>query len=289
MKAWIGVFFVLFHCPISAQDRTESFPQPEVDPAPTYFIEVFSVLKEQMIPRLIDRLPPDERMKAADIDLVLVENPFVVSVVFTGKHTKIVYFYLGFIIGLFNYLDCLLLHWFEPDYKTESCYAYFEYYFDHILSDIPGLPQTYAETVFVYDQTIHQWYANERLNQARNLMLISALIQITMHEIGHHIVGFARLCMTVYEHRNLEERVDRWAVDRLAQMGERPMLGAMIALGYVSQMEKYKRMKGTMRFATHPMPRERAEYAYYTGCIDVADDPMEMACRMIKDVIDTFE
>ena len=256
------------------------------DEAP-YFVEVFSVLEERIVPRLIERLPTDEMAVVADIDLVLIEDPFIVSAIFTEKNTKTIYYYLGFIDGLFQYIDCMLLLPVRPN--RESCSTYFEYYFDHILSNDRTPPSPYAVRVLSDKGEIEKWYEDEEYNAARNQMLLSALIQVTMHELGHHVVGFPAPGMSVHEYRMLEGHVDRWSMDRLAQIGEPPVLGAIIALGYVSQMERFRRVKGAMSFSTHPMPRERAEYAYSLGCVDLASEAWAKPCAMLREILDTFE
>ena len=240
-----------------------------------------------MLPRLIDRIPTDERPAVAHIEVQLIEDPTVVSIVFTEGYTDTIYFFLGFMDGLFNYIDCLIARWYKP--SSESCEIYFDYYFGHIVEKIPRPPATYAQTVITDEVQLDMWYTNKRLNDLRDTMYISALIHIVMHELGHHVVGFAQPWMTVHEHRELEEKVDRWAVERLTEMDEPPMLGATIALGYVSQMERFIRDRGVTGFATHPMPRERAEYAYSIGCVEVSDSLVVEACRMLRDIIDTFE
>ena len=274
-KTWVSILLLFLSFPVAAQYRM------------AYHIEVFTVLEEHILPRLIDMLPTDERSAVAHIDMQLIEDPTVVTVVYTDNATDTIYLFLGFMDGLFNYIDCVVAHWYDPN--REPCDVYFDYYFGHIVERIPRPPETYAERVIPQEDQLNMWYSHRRLNDLRETMYVSALIHITMHELGHHVVGFAHPWMTINEHRELEERVDRWATDRLAQMGEPPMLGATIALGYVSQMTRFARAKGAADLATHPMPRERAEYAYSHGCVEVADPLVEAACRMLKDVIDTFE
>ena len=274
-RAGTIALLILSHFPLIAQDRIG------------FYAEVFTVLEEIILPRLIDRLPIDERLKVEGINLSFVDDPLEVSLIMTEEYTRKVYVFAGFMDGLFQYLDCVLLHWYQPERKP--CSLYFEYYFHHISSRKPTRPLSYAEAVFRDQEMLYFWYSENRLNSARNTMFIGALMQITMHELGHHVVGFSKPGMTVYERRTLEERVDRWAIDRLAQMDERPMLGATVALGYVAQIERFRRARGATGFSSHPMPRERAEYAYEVGCVDSADDLLKYACGLLRDVIDTFE
>ena len=275
-KAAISALLLIFsNFPVVAQDWMG------------FHAEVFVVLEEKLLPRLIDMMPIYEKNKVEDIDLVFFDDPTEVSVVMTEEHTKKVYFFAGFMDGLYQYIDCVLLHWYQAE--RVPCYVYFDYYFGHILSRKPRRPLSYGDAAFVDQEMVSFWYNEERLVSARNTMFVSALILITMHELGHHVVGFSRPGMTVYEHRKLEERVDRWAIDRLAQMGEGPMLGATVALGYIAEIERYRRARGATSFSSHPMPRERAEYAYDVGCADSTDALITKACEMLGAVIDTFE
>ena len=246
-----------------------------------------NVLHDKILPRLIDHLPHGERQKLADIGLELIPNPTVVTTVFTPKNTKKIYIFVGFMDGLFQYIDCLLMDWKKTG--RVACNRYFDYYFEHIVLKKPDPPLSFAEFVLIEGAKVDNWYSDKRIDRARNMMFIGAFINIIMHEMGHHVVGFAEPGMNVSRHRDLEIRVDRWSIDRLAQMNENPVLGAVVAFGYLSQIERFRRIKGATSFSLHPMPHDRARYAYKRGCANLAGDMASKACGMLHYLIHTFE
>ena len=252
-----------------------------------FYEDVFNVLNDKLLPRLIDSLPSSERKQLTGVELELIRNPAVVTAVFTGKNTKKIHIFVGFMDGLFQYIDCLLMT--KNKAEGEGCYRYFDYYFDHIVSKKSDPPVAFAEFTLVEDAKIDAWYDDKRVDRARKTVFLSALIYIVMHEMGHHIIGFAQPGMTVAQHRDLETRADQWAIDRLAQRNENPVLGAVGAFGYLSQMEKFRRIKGVRHFSLHPMPRVRAHYAYKKGCANVAENMAARACDMFGEIINTFE
>ena len=125
----------------------------------------------------------------ADIDVKMIPNPAVVSAVFAVKERRLVYIFVGFIDGMFQYVDCLLMH--GSGRGPRECYTYFEYYFDHIVLKKPNAPVTYAEFILSDSREIEKWYSDKRIDAARKQMLLSGLVNVVMHEMGHHIVGFA--------------------------------------------------------------------------------------------------
>lgn len=252
-----------------------------------YYRDMVEVTESRIVPRLMDGLPSRERKRIQGIRIEYVPNPAVVTTVFTQRNPRRIVVFAGFVDGLFNYADCLLTLS-EPE-NTERCDRYFDYYFDHILHVKDRPPFSFVELAFGSEERIERWYSNEKITRTRNLMMASALGMIVMHEFGHHIVGFAKQGFTVSQHRRLEERVDRWAVDRLMQMDENPVLGSTIALGYLSQMERFRRVKGAKSFSLHPMPRGRAEYAFNQGCENPGSERLVFACDMLSDLIENFE
>lgn len=271
----VVVLMVLWFCPAWSQDKMD------------FYTDAFNVLRDDMLPRLIDRLPRGDRQKLTNIDLALIPNPAVVTAVFTENNTKRIYISLGFMDGVFQYVDCLLMKW--NGIEGEECYEYFDYYFDKIVLRSPDPPVSVAEFVLKDDSQIDAWYRNKRISRMRKTLYLSAFINIIMHEMGHHIVGFAERGMSVTKHRELETRVDRWAIDRLASMNENPVLGAVVAFGYISQMERFRRIKGATGFSLHPTPRSRVQYAYTKGCANLTSELASKACEMLADLIVTFE
>lgn len=276
----LTAFLALWALPIWAQENVEL---ERMD----FYKEMFNVVRDKLFPRLIDRLPHSERQKLSDIGIRFIPDPMRVADAFTRQDKKEIYIAAGFIDGLFEYADCLLMTY--PKAAEHGCYKYFEYYFDHLVLKCQPAPLSFAKYVLVEDEKAKAWHYDERMIWGRKLMLMSALAFVVMHEMGHHVVGFAGPGTTVSQHRDLELRADRWAIDRLTELDENPVLGAVVALGYVSQMEKFRRIKGVTTFSLHYKPRIRARYAYEMGCANLTGDKAAKVCAMLSDFIDTFE
>lgn len=266
---------ILLIWPMVAQGRME------------FYTVTFTVVKEKLIPRLIDRLPRDERERLSDIELKLILDPTVVTATYTTKNPKTIRIFVGFMDGVFQYVDCMLL--IKVNANKMICNDYFEYYFDHIVLRRKKPPLTVAQFVLAEDERVEAWYSDEEMFETRNKLFLAALIYVVMHELGHHIVGFSNARMNIAQHRELEARTDRWAINRLAQINENPILGAVIALGYLSQMERFRRIMGASTFSLHPKPRERALSAYEKACSSVSGVSALKTCEMLAEIIETFE
>jgi hypothetical protein len=286
------VFLALLFCvSIWFPDTAKAFDN-------NYFKEMFEVYKEHMHPRFLEGIRSRDRKKLKSIKLVLVDDPRAVTLAATVKIKKTIYLSTGFLNGLYNYVDCLLL---ESQYRNRGiCNSYFKYFFDRVVSNNPNLPWPVARIKFGNnDAKIEKWANDDKLENARKTMMFSALGTTFAHELGHHIKGFYDEESTVSESRTIEGKVDRWAFRVLNRMGEKPALGAVITFGYISQMERYRRLlreehEGDNSFreltSTHPKPRDRVQWAYDYTCGDEMQGPeLRSACNLLEKTIENFE
>jgi len=263
-----------------------------------YYEGLFNVYKNKLHPRIIRQIPSADRIKVSNLKLMLNRNPKLVNLVVTGKEEKTVYISVGFLDGLYNYVDCLLL---EGQYNRDDiCNDYYEYYFDKIISGSGAPPWAVARIFFGDNQKkLTHWSSNKSLDLTRNAMLISALINVMVHEYGHHVVGFGSRTDSVSKMRSLEGDVDKWSYSILHNIGEKPALGAVISLGYLAQTERYLRNLRELNrnnrlyrqmIRTHPKPKQRAAWAYnYTCGNDGMGTAMEKACDLLNRTIDSYE
>lgn len=263
-----------------------------------FYKGIFNTYKDKIHPRILNQLPSSDRNKLKDIKLILVEDARTVTLAATGKEDKNIYISLGFIDGLFNYVDCVLIEAAYPKSKA-VCDIYFEYYFDRVVSNSNRPPLIVARLNFGdNEKKLDYWFNNDALDSARKGMIFSALINVLVHEYGHHIVGFSKRSDTISAMRDIEKRVDNWAYSFLDKIGEKPASGAVFALGYLAQMERYRRNlrnknKDNSSFRqitrTHPKPSERVSVAYdYTCNRDNTSKVEEKGCLLLDGLIKSY-
>lgn len=252
-----------------------------------YFRDLVQTFEERVFPHLLDQVSNSDRNILRSVDFQLIENPVVVTAVYTESDTKKVYIYAGFLDGLYNYVDCVIIT--KTSDGRKACDNYFDYYFDNVVSKSPPPPLSFAEIYFADDKKLEAWENNTTMNEAKKLYMMSALILIGMHEMGHHITGFAQKNALLSDRRAVEINADKWAVDNLVRMNENPILGITMSLGYLSQMERFRRIKHVNSFSSHPMPKSRAEYAFDKVCVGKLSSPMQKSCDLISGLIDEFE
>ncbi|RTE64396.1 hypothetical protein EH243_17665 [Amphritea opalescens] len=274
---YILAFLVLILMPTTllAQDKMD------------YFRGLVQTFEDRVFPRLLDQMSNSDRKILRSVDFQFIENPVVVTAVYTESDTKKVYIYAGFLDGLYNYVDCLIITKISDGRK--ACDKYFDYYFGNVVSKSPTPPLSFAEIIFTDDTKLEAWQNNTTMNDAKNLYMMSALILIGMHEMGHHITGFAQKNALLSDRRGAEIKADKWAVDNLVRMNENPILGITMSLGYLSQIERFRRIKQVNSFSSHPMPKSRAQYAFDKVCVGKLSSPMQKSCDLISGLIDEFE
>lgn len=262
-----------------------------------YFRELHTIYVDKIHPRIIKQLPSSERKKLENISFVLDENPRNMLLAGTNINNDTIYISVGFLFGLMNYVDCLLL---EAKIKNNNiCNNYFtKYLFKHVLSDKDYPPYTVTELI-LNDAQLTQWQNNQALNTSRNVMMFSALTSVMAHEYGHHIIGVSSSDASISEMRTLESNVDQWAFDTLHKIGEKPAIGAVISLGYISQIERYRRelrekFENDVTFrqipSNHPKPKRRVKWAYNHTCSDTqGNTALESACDLLDNTIKNFE
>jgi len=276
MKAGLTVFLATFLI------MSNTWAQDKLD----FYSDVASVLENKILPRLLVGLPSRERAVVERLDVIFVPNPALVTTVLTEKSSQKVYLYAGFMDGLFQYVDCNLM--FPRPGGERVCNAYFDYYFT-LVSNGRVVPDDFAYFVLADDEKVENWYANKQLNQARNTMFLSALVNVLAHETGHHVVGFNTRNASVSDIRELEAKVDEWAYSALHNMGENPIIGAALALGYVAQMDRFREAHDVPGIAVHPSPRSRVQDALDKGCRPPFSKEKARACDLIERLVANYE
>ncbi len=256
----------------------------------TYYRNVFDVYKDRLHPRIVARLPASELAGVNGITFHLDENSKLVTLAGTRPSDKKIVISVGLMNGILNYIECLLL---EGQFKANNLDdAYFDYFLNKAFTENSTAPLPASMWFFGNNQAgFNKWINDQRINNARNLMLMSAVINIMVHEYGHHIVGFYKEGDSPSDKIKLEAQVDKWAYNTLNNIGEKPTLGAAISLGYISQLENFKRSHKTMKtlIRTHPFAKERAEWAYGYACDESENNKeIQKACGLIRQTIDDF-
>lgn len=263
-----------------------------------FFHQAIDVYKQRIYPLLLGQMTKSEREIISNLEIIIVDKPHLVTLAGTVKEDKKVYISVGFMDGIYNYADCLLL---EGQFKkNDICNSYFSYYFQHIGSLNKNPPLPVANFAFRNkEDDVKGWIDNKELDSARKAMFLSALINVFMHEYGHHIKGFHEKGTSVSDMRNLEAKVDEWGYSTLQKMNQKPILGAVVSLGYLSEMERFreellKRHKNDPHFqlseSEHPKPIQRARIAFDFSCKNPHDgNDIKNSCSFLSKLIDSFD
>ena len=91
-----------------------------------YFRDLVQTFEERVFPHLLDQVSNSDRNILRSVDFQLIENPVVVTAVYTESDTKKVYIYAGFLDGLYNYVDCVIIT--KTSDGRKACDNYFDYY-----------------------------------------------------------------------------------------------------------------------------------------------------------------
>lgn len=278
-----------------------TLPQPSQAYDDTYYYLQVEVFESQVLPRLKSRLTPADRAVINEVGITIVPSVSSPTLALTSENPPEIYISLGFLDGLFQHIDCILLQTSSAGFGDELCNRYFGYYFTEAIDGDGRHPLPVAAVTLPSDADTERWYSHQARQSARNLMFQSALITIFMHEYGHHFVGFYDANTSLVRMREIEGRADRWAFDRLEEIGESPALGAVLALGYIAHMEKYRAglaeaAKNDPAFVqidrAHPHPGQRVRWAYDLTCSvarQAESTAIRRACDALQEQIDNFD
>ncbi|MEM9043971.1 MAG: hypothetical protein AAGC81_04695 [Pseudomonadota bacterium] len=260
-----------------------------------YLKEVFDRYKSHVHPAILNAINSSARNKLKNVELVYIENYKLVTLAATDVDKGEIYISSGFLNGLYQTADCLLL---EGTFKVDDlCDNYFDFFLPvSIDPDETTPPFTVAQILLNFDDTkITEWTQHEATDKARKRMLFAALINVMTHEMGHHIVGGITPGMTVPQVKAIESKADDWTYSTLSQIGQPPLLGAAVSLFYVAQWEHYRARlaaenAGNPDFrqlpSIHPRPGDRARKAFGTTCDEESSEPaLARACDLMRRTI----
>lgn len=266
-----------------------------------YYFGMVNIFDNQARPILESLLPPSERSIIEDVEIVVWPKPNLPTVLMTGQTPPEIIVSLGFLDGLFQHIDCVLLESSPYSPGDDLCEQYFSYYFKEVLNSNTPHPVPVAAYAFGNNPNlVDQWYSDSEMVTIRDPMMMSALIFAFMHEFGHHVVGFYGDEESLSAKRQIEADADGWAAQTLASMNERPILGAALSFGYIARMENYRTSLANAAAndpnfiqldLPHPPSRDRVEWSVERYCSqsDVQSDPsLQGPCELIRDLVANF-
>jgi hypothetical protein len=266
-----------------------------------YYVAMFDLFEAEISPRILRMLPPNERNVIEGVELNLWMNPSVPSALVTRANPPQIIISLGFMDGLFQYIDCFMLEGNIPDISPRFCEQYFLYYVEEVIEPNSLHPDSAAKVFFRSDeQLIDRWYGNPQNEELRNLMMLSSLIFAFTHEYGHHVSGFYAENDSLAQKRQTEASADLWAAQTLDGIRERPILGAALTFGYIARLEAYRTELANSSAndpnfnqldSPHPLPRDRMSWSFERYCsqrVLSVDSTMTEPCEMIADMIEGY-
>ena len=250
-------------------------------------------------PHIFSALSASDRQKLRKIDIRLVENVNLPTLAVTGTSPPRIYISLGFMDGLFQHIDCVLLENSLAGIHPDTCNRYFGYFFYGSIRPDLNYPKAIARLLFAnHNETAEEWYKDPPIKNTREMVFMAALTSVIMHEYGHHIMGFAPASASISQKRRAEIRADQWSQETLKAIGEPPILGTMFAMGYLSRMEKYRadlaeaerdNPEFHQMISTHPTPASRVIWSYESFCGGVTHQTTREACEFIGSQIEDFD
>jgi hypothetical protein len=262
-----------------------------------FYLDVMSTFKTQIQPRIIQELPSGEQKALQKINLVVVKNRFAAILAETSSDGDI-RISTGFLDGLYNNVVCNFL---EQKYQKskEICDEYFQYYFKTVTSPSASPPIEVSERFLKkYPEAMKEWQDDKETQQAITKMYFAALINVIVHEYGHHIKGFTSSRNTITAAKKIEQKADVWSFNALAASGNEPIAGAVFSLGYISQIEMFRKRLRDANVDNpefrqlpnmHPTPKVRVKIAYDHFCGGAAQDAKtSSSCTFIAGKIGAF-
>ena len=94
----------------------------------TYYKENVEVFDNHVLPRIRSKLTPSERTIIDQVDIEIINNTRIPNLAVTTDAPPKIYISLGFLDGLFQHIDCVLLETSPAGFPEEMCARYFSYY-----------------------------------------------------------------------------------------------------------------------------------------------------------------
>jgi len=263
---------------------------------PGYLMESVEVYKEKIHPRIVNRLPSNERKIIRRLNIKLHMDGYSVIHAVAIKDIEQVSVSLGFLMAIYNMAECLYIE--ERFKKSNFCNKYFDYFFIHSLNRIEGVQMSVSDFAFRKNKKLlARWNNDSQIQKNISLMYFSALMFVMAHEYGHFVEGFNLPSDSLDQRKRLERKVDLWALNRMNAIGENPIIGATVTLAYLSQVERYRRElkeenQDNDSFvqipSAHYRPSMRAIWAFEVIC-KKGSKKIRKACDFLEEVADDFE
>ena len=180
----------------------------------------------------------------------------------------------GFIHGLYSYAEALLVE------KNRGISHFREWYFSYYLWRLspvyegppPKTPGDWSNTnVGQYGRQI-------------KMLVAGAMIDVLLHELGHHATDafYGPHASRSTKHR-AERRADEWATSAtVGFLGDPNVIGRMIAVGYVFELNRWTRFSGS---DSHPPHADRVAVVFAQQCGTSGNSQWQRACEMLRDDI----
>jgi len=270
-------FFIAFSSKILAATWEESLSNS---------VQYYS---DEVIPLLIASTGDEQKHRIKSIEIIVKKNPADVRALFVTSEDerRFIFVTTGFLDALFRYVDVFLMQ--EEFGRSDLTKKYFKYFFDTVYSgdsNAPKLPVIY----FLPKEKRDNWVENERLEAAKGVMYLSALIVILTHEVAHHALDNLYGPLTPFpEKKSSELASDEWAYDILDKVGEGPAVGAIIGAGLILEYERYENLNDNVSLRHHPAPVSRAENGWKRTCEGELKEKLKKPCNILEKIIENMD
>ncbi len=186
----------------------------------------------------------------------------------------------GFIHGLDQYIATHLIGYQLSDKHLSE--RYFNYYFWRLRPVNDGEMPLPPEDWLGYTPK-----SFKKFKQGQSQLLIVALTDILLHEIGHHVTdGFYDQFTSKKKMKKIEKKADKWSQNAFSgDMKGATAIGRFFAVGYIFELERLTQFSN---IGTHPPHLDRVWLTMDDLCVSLGSERKDMCERFKQDVSLTF-
>ncbi len=241
---------------------------------------VAHVLNDQIKPNLI-HLPPDEQKRLEHVEITVSTQLRLSGMALSLAEDKPeIMINAEYFQGLENYVEAYLIGRYTQQPHLPEQYMNYYFWHTHPVFDgpVPKAPMTWAGFQPV-----------DRIGflEARDQLLANAVLDLLLHEIGHHAKdAFYHYRASQYMKQEKEEQADRWARQfRANYLPDESELGRLLSIGFIFERDRWSRLADD---GYHPRLLEWVVDNAYAQCEDAEQIDTLAFCSELNANVDNY-